>query len=237
MSLRFRTPISCPRRLAGLTKGDDFALRLAGTAAACSCPTLIDRKDDLSGNPKLKRQTNLPHREFIYRMAYEMGRTLDRLRSAEGARGGGLVRVAKDDKLQDRRHRLRRRRACSRSTPGRWTSGSRLSQRSGYFGPRESTVRGADRPQRVGPARRVRRRRTRRRWSTRGDFDPQHRRRRRRTWDGPVEHKPGRGGAAPGSSADARRRCRRASIDTGASSIRKLNGTLPYPIGGRARRV
>ena len=39
-------------------------------------PTLIDRKDDLSGNPKLKRQTNLPHREFIYRMAYEMGRTL-----------------------------------------------------------------------------------------------------------------------------------------------------------------
>ncbi len=32
--------------------------------------------DALSGNPKLNRQTNIPHREFVYRMAYEMGRTL-----------------------------------------------------------------------------------------------------------------------------------------------------------------
>jgi cephalosporin-C deacetylase-like acetyl esterase len=35
---------------------------------------LIDRKDTWSGNPKLGRMTNQPHREFIYRMANEMGR-------------------------------------------------------------------------------------------------------------------------------------------------------------------
>ena len=39
-------------------------------------PTLIDRKDTWSGNPTLGRQTNQPHREFIYRMAFEMGRHL-----------------------------------------------------------------------------------------------------------------------------------------------------------------
>ncbi len=37
-------------------------------------PVLIDRKDTWSGNPNLGRLTNQPHREFIYRMAYEMGR-------------------------------------------------------------------------------------------------------------------------------------------------------------------
>ena len=37
-------------------------------------PVLIDRKDDWSGNPTLGRMTNQPHREFIYRMSYEMGR-------------------------------------------------------------------------------------------------------------------------------------------------------------------
>ena len=37
-------------------------------------PVLIDRKDTWSGNPTFGRMTNQPHREFIYRMAYEMGR-------------------------------------------------------------------------------------------------------------------------------------------------------------------
>jgi dienelactone hydrolase len=36
-------------------------------------PTLIDRQDTWSGNPRL-RMTNEPHREFVYRMAYHMGR-------------------------------------------------------------------------------------------------------------------------------------------------------------------
>ncbi|QJW94315.1 alpha/beta hydrolase family protein [Frigoriglobus tundricola] len=65
-----------PEELAGLTKGDHFALRLARSGCRVLVPALINRKDDLSGNPALKRQTNLPHREFVYRMAYEMGRTL-----------------------------------------------------------------------------------------------------------------------------------------------------------------
>ncbi|HVL11159.1 MAG TPA: hypothetical protein VM529_01250, partial [Gemmata sp.] len=64
-----------PEDLAGLTKGDDFGLRLARNGCRVLIPTLIDRKDDLSANAKLKRQTNLPHREFLWRMAYEMGRT------------------------------------------------------------------------------------------------------------------------------------------------------------------
>ena len=65
-----------PEELAGLMKGDDFALRIARNGCRVLIPTLIDRKDDLSGSAKLKRQTNIPHREFIYRMAFEMGRTL-----------------------------------------------------------------------------------------------------------------------------------------------------------------
>ncbi|VTR99790.1 secreted protein : Uncharacterized protein OS=Singulisphaera acidiphila (strain ATCC BAA-1392 / DSM 18658 / VKM B-2454 / MOB10) GN=Sinac_6095 PE=4 SV=1: DLH: Abhydrolase_5 [Gemmata massiliana] len=65
-----------PETVAGLTAGDDFGLRLAHNGCRVLVPTLINRRDDLSGNAKLKRLTNLPHREFLYRMAYEMGRTL-----------------------------------------------------------------------------------------------------------------------------------------------------------------
>jgi dienelactone hydrolase len=67
-----------PERLAGLQPGVPQA---AQTPFACArqgmrvlVPVLIDRKDDYSGNPQLGRFTNQPHREFIYRMAYEMGR-------------------------------------------------------------------------------------------------------------------------------------------------------------------
>jgi hypothetical protein len=35
---------------------------------------LVSRSDEFSGNEKLKRFTNQPHREWIYRQAYEMGR-------------------------------------------------------------------------------------------------------------------------------------------------------------------
>ncbi len=66
-----------PEELAGLVKlSDDFALGLARRGYRVLVPTLIDRKDELSANVKLKKQTNIPHREFVYRMAYEMGRTL-----------------------------------------------------------------------------------------------------------------------------------------------------------------
>jgi dienelactone hydrolase len=53
-----------------------FAAQLAEQGCRVLIPTVIDRKDTLSANPKLNRATNLPHREFVYRMAYEMGRTL-----------------------------------------------------------------------------------------------------------------------------------------------------------------
>jgi dienelactone hydrolase len=53
-----------------------YDLELARHGCRVLMPTMIDRHDELSGNAKLKRQTNLPHREFIWRMAYEMGRTL-----------------------------------------------------------------------------------------------------------------------------------------------------------------
>jgi dienelactone hydrolase len=67
-----------PEMLAGLTPGVPLAAQTpamwAGLGFRVLIPTLIDRKDDYSGNPKLGRLTNQPHREFIYRMAYELGR-------------------------------------------------------------------------------------------------------------------------------------------------------------------
>ena len=65
-----------PEQLAGLQPGDDFGLRLARNGCRVLIPTLIDRDDKYSGNARLNRWTNDTHREFIHRMAYEMGRTL-----------------------------------------------------------------------------------------------------------------------------------------------------------------
>jgi dienelactone hydrolase len=50
-----------------------FARRLAENQCRVLVPVLIDRQDTWSGNAKIKF-TNQPHREWIYRMAYEMGR-------------------------------------------------------------------------------------------------------------------------------------------------------------------
>jgi len=69
-----------PEQLVGLAPGvrgeAQYARRLAESGCRVLVPVLINRKDDLSGNPKLGRATNQPHREFVHRMAYEMGRTL-----------------------------------------------------------------------------------------------------------------------------------------------------------------
>jgi dienelactone hydrolase len=69
-----------PEMLVGLAPGvpqeAQFARRLAENGCQVLVPTLIDRQDTWSGNAKLGRMTNQPHREFIYRMAYEMGRHL-----------------------------------------------------------------------------------------------------------------------------------------------------------------
>jgi dienelactone hydrolase len=72
-----------PEGLAGLEGGPgagthvpaaaQFARRLAEARCRVVVPTLIDRGDEWSGNPRLK-MTNQPHQEFVYRMAFQMGR-------------------------------------------------------------------------------------------------------------------------------------------------------------------
>ena len=67
-----------PEMLVGLADGipqeAQFARRLAEQGCRVVVPTLIDRDDRWSGNPKIGRMTNQTHREFIYRMAFELGR-------------------------------------------------------------------------------------------------------------------------------------------------------------------
>ena len=67
-----------PEILVGLADGipqeTQFARRLAEQRCRVVIPTLIDRDDRWSGNPKIGRMTNQTHREFIYRMAFELGR-------------------------------------------------------------------------------------------------------------------------------------------------------------------
>ncbi|MGE3315933.1 MAG: alpha/beta hydrolase family protein [Planctomycetaceae bacterium] len=66
-----------PEMLCGLSGAVDprslLPLRLAERNVEVLIPTLISRDDEFSGNP-LVRYTNQPHREFVYRMAFEMGR-------------------------------------------------------------------------------------------------------------------------------------------------------------------
>lgn len=66
-----------PEMLVGLAPGvpeeAQFARRLAESGCRVIVPVLIDRSDTYSGDPKI-RMTNQPHREFVYRGAFEMGR-------------------------------------------------------------------------------------------------------------------------------------------------------------------
>ncbi len=67
-----------PEMLAGLAPGiasnSQVARRLAESGAQVIIPTLVDRRDEWSGNAQLNRFTNQPHREWIYRPAYQIGR-------------------------------------------------------------------------------------------------------------------------------------------------------------------
>jgi dienelactone hydrolase len=67
-----------PEQITGLASGlppeSQFARRLAENGCLVLVPTLISRQDTYSGNPALNRFTNLPHREWIYRQAFEVGR-------------------------------------------------------------------------------------------------------------------------------------------------------------------
>jgi len=51
-----------------------FARRLAENGCMMLIPVLISRADTWSGNTRLGRFTNQPHREWIYRQAFELGR-------------------------------------------------------------------------------------------------------------------------------------------------------------------
>jgi dienelactone hydrolase len=66
-----------PEQLAGLAEGlqpeAQFARRLAESGCRVLVPTLINRDDTWSGHERV-RFTNQPHREFVYRAAYQMGR-------------------------------------------------------------------------------------------------------------------------------------------------------------------
>ncbi len=66
-----------PEMLVGLATGlaptAQYARRLAEQGCQVLIPTLINRRDDFSGNPEI-RMTNQPHREYVYRQAFEMGR-------------------------------------------------------------------------------------------------------------------------------------------------------------------
>jgi dienelactone hydrolase len=66
-----------PEMLAGLGPGippaAQFARRLAETGCEVIVPMLINRDDTFSGIPGIG-MTNMPHREWIYRMAFEVGR-------------------------------------------------------------------------------------------------------------------------------------------------------------------
>ena len=57
----------------GVAPGSQFARRLAANGFRVVVPTLVSRGIDFSGNPRIA-MTNQPHREWIYRQAYHMGR-------------------------------------------------------------------------------------------------------------------------------------------------------------------
>src|SRR5262249_39498328 len=67
-----------PELIAGLTRGlapeGQFARRLAENGCQVLALTLVDRKDTWSGNERIRRFTNLAHREWVYRQAFEVGR-------------------------------------------------------------------------------------------------------------------------------------------------------------------
>ena len=67
-----------PEIIAGLAVGLPAALQYARRLAENGCevlvPTLVDRTDTFSGNPALKAFTNHPHREWIFRQSFVLGR-------------------------------------------------------------------------------------------------------------------------------------------------------------------
>jgi dienelactone hydrolase len=69
-----QTPETITGLAAGLPAGLQFARRLAENGCEVLVPTLVDRTDTFSGNPALKTFTNHPHREWIFRQSFVLGR-------------------------------------------------------------------------------------------------------------------------------------------------------------------
>jgi dienelactone hydrolase len=67
------TPEAFASLASGVERQSQLPRRLAENGVQVVVPTLISRDDKYSGNPEI-RFTNQPHREFIYRMAFELGR-------------------------------------------------------------------------------------------------------------------------------------------------------------------
>ena len=67
-----------PEMLTGLSEGlpaeQQTARRLADNGCTVLVPQLVNRQEKFSGNRKLNRFTNQPHREWIYRQSFEMSR-------------------------------------------------------------------------------------------------------------------------------------------------------------------
>ena len=57
----------------GLSESVQFVRRLAEAGCLVAIPTLISRRDEFSGSPRVAF-TNQPHREFLFRQAFEVGR-------------------------------------------------------------------------------------------------------------------------------------------------------------------
>jgi dienelactone hydrolase len=70
-----QTPEMITGIVPGLAEEQQIARRLAEAGCYVLVPTLIDRADTYSVS-QIGRTTNQPHREFVYRPAFEMGRTL-----------------------------------------------------------------------------------------------------------------------------------------------------------------
>ncbi len=67
-----------PEMFAGVAPGvpatKQYPRLLAENGCRVLVPTLVDRSDTWSENPRIGKGTNQPHREFIYRMSFELGR-------------------------------------------------------------------------------------------------------------------------------------------------------------------
>jgi len=68
-----QTPEQMCGRVAGISAASQYARRLAENGCQLLLPVMIDRSARWSGHPEIK-MTDQPHREWIYRQAYQMGR-------------------------------------------------------------------------------------------------------------------------------------------------------------------